>query len=111
MDGPHSAGAIAAVAQTARGKTAARTLGKPFSARRAARKATPLTLVLSTAVGFVAGALFWHAVGFWSFVNEAVFYTRADGAAPVPASRIAGATSSARSMVSPSPPKPFMMMS
>lgn len=26
-----------------------------------------------TTVGFMAGAVFWHAVGFWSFVHEAVF--------------------------------------
>ncbi len=26
-----------------------------------------------TAIGFLAGALFWHAVGFWTLVHDAVF--------------------------------------
>lgn len=33
-----------------------------------------------TALGFLAGALFWHFVGFWSFVTRAVF--DGDGAPP-----------------------------
>src|SRR6476620_2361275 len=28
---------------------------------------------LWTTVGFVAGAVFWHAVGFWTFMSQIVF--------------------------------------
>ena len=92
-------GAVAAVGHGAAGETvrAGRPPGRPFSARRSARPATPLVLVLSSALGFVAGALFWHMVGFWSFVNEAVFYQRADGVAPAPASRTAIASMKSQS--------------
>lgn len=30
------------------------------------------TVVASTAVGFVAGAVFWHCIGFWGFVRDVV---------------------------------------
>lgn len=37
------------------------------------------------ALGFVAGALFWHFVGFWAFVSEIIFK------GPAPAQRVQGA--------------------
>ena len=40
---------------------------KPTKARRSARSAA-----VWAAVGFIAGAVFWHAVGFWSFVSDVV---------------------------------------
>jgi hypothetical protein len=30
-------------------------------------------------LGFLAGAVFWHAVGFWTFVSDAVFNGSHDG--------------------------------
>jgi hypothetical protein len=31
------------------------------------------TALLWSAAGFLAGAIFWHAVGFWRFTSDAVF--------------------------------------
>jgi hypothetical protein len=42
------------------------------------KRAKPTGIIVSAALGFLAGAAFWHFVGFWTFVNEAVFYKRAD---------------------------------
>ena len=36
-------------------------------------------------IGFVAGAVFWHAVGFWTFVSEVMF----DGTEPAAAEEMA----------------------
>lgn len=37
---------------------------------------TPVGVVVAGLAGFVAGAVCWHFVGFWSFMTEAVFYAR-----------------------------------
>jgi hypothetical protein len=42
------------------------------------KRAKPTGIVVSAVAGFITGAAFWHFVGFWTFVNEAVFYKRAD---------------------------------
>ena len=53
--------------------------------------------------GFVSGIVFWHLVGFWSLVNEAVYHHNPeDGAAPVPA-RIVAAKSQGRHVGVPGP--------
>lgn len=36
-------------------------------------------------LGFVAGAVCWHLVGFWGFVTEAVFFSRTEVVSQVPA--------------------------
>lgn len=36
-------------------------------------KRSAASALIYASVGFLAGAAFWHAVGFWSFVEEAVF--------------------------------------
>jgi hypothetical protein len=44
-------------------------LGEPVS--RKARR-TVRTAILWGALGFFSGAIFWHAVGFWTFVSGAI---------------------------------------
>ena len=34
--------------------------------------------ILAGALGFVCGIAFWHSVGFWGLVNEAVFHARSE---------------------------------
>ncbi len=46
--------------------------------------------------GFIAGAVCWHVVGFWSFVKEAVFFSRPDGPVQI-GTRTAGAPGKAQS--------------
>ena len=48
------------------------------------QRTPPLKTALSAGSGFVAGIVFWHMVGFWSFVNDAVLYKRADSGQPAP---------------------------
>lgn len=60
----------------------------------AAKPMRPAALVWSGLLGFVAGAVCWHFVGFWGFVKEAVFHARADGAA-LTAARAPGASGGA----------------
>jgi hypothetical protein len=57
----------------------------------------PLKIVLSSMAGFVAGALFWHLVGFWSFVNEAVYYKRGDSPEAASSGRAAVVAAKAQS--------------
>jgi hypothetical protein len=38
-------------------------------------------LSLAALLGFAAGCAFWHLIGFWGFVSEAVLYSRTDLAA------------------------------
>jgi hypothetical protein len=45
------------------------------------RPSGPVNIVLAGALGFVAGAVCWHLVGFWSFVSDAVLYRRPDAPA------------------------------
>ena len=46
------------------------------------------------ALGFVAGVLCWHMIGFWGFVNEAVFFRRGE---PVSQVRATAAMAKAQS--------------
>lgn len=38
-------------------------------------------------IGFVVGIVFWHTVGFWGFVNEAVFHRHGESASAAPPPR------------------------
>ena len=58
--------------------------------------ATPWQVVWAGLLGFVAGAVCWHMIGFWGFVQEAVFFSRADGPAPI-VQRTAGPPSKTQS--------------
>jgi hypothetical protein len=40
---------------------------------------------LWTTIGFVCGAVFWHAVGFWNFVGDIAFNPDGDSTAHSPA--------------------------
>jgi hypothetical protein len=46
-------------------------------------------------LGFVAGALCWHFVGFWGFIKEAVFFSRTEGPVQI-GTRAAGAPAKAQ---------------
>ena len=47
----------------------------PRARRPAARqRKRPVHTVLWAVAGFVAGAIFWHFIGFWGFVSEAVWH-------------------------------------
>jgi hypothetical protein len=43
------------------------------SPTRRRRPRSAISAVAFTAIGFVAGVAFWHAVGFWDMVHDAVF--------------------------------------
>ena len=67
------------------------TEGARRTAGRKAAKASPFGVVVAGLIGFIAGAVCWHFVGFWGFVKEAVFYTRSDSGVVVASTRQAGA--------------------
>jgi hypothetical protein len=47
--------------------------GAARNAGPAKRRRGPRPGVIWAASGFIAGAVFWHAVGFWSFISDVVF--------------------------------------
>jgi len=49
--------------------------------RDKARATTPQGMIWAGLAGFVAGAVCWHFVGFWSFMTETVFYARPEAQA------------------------------
>ena len=51
------------------------------AAHGGAQPRSPQQIIWAGVLGFAAGALCWHMIGFWGFVKEAVFFSRADGAA------------------------------
>jgi hypothetical protein len=57
-----------AAARRERSDTRSAAIVAPARARRGRRGAA-----LWTTVGFVCGAVFWHAVGFWNFVGDIAF--------------------------------------
>lgn len=67
--------------------------GKGRSAARA--PSSRAGLLASGAMGFVAGAVCWHIVGFWGFLTEAVFYARPEGG-PARVARVNGGKAAAR---------------
>lgn len=84
--------ATAAAARPARVASGARTdrrvlISAVEPSRRAQRRAYSPTLAL--VIGFVAGSVFWHFVGFWDFVGRIVFHTPRHEAT-VAAERIGG---------------------
>ena len=73
-------------------------LGTPATT---ARRKAPAMAAKSAALGFVAGALCWHLIGFWGFVNEAVFFRRGE---PLVQSRMTGAPAKAQNRQSETAP-------
>ena len=65
-----------AAARRARSDTRSAAIVAPARTRRGRRGAA-----LWTTVGFVCGAVFWHAVGFWNFVGDIAFNQGGDSAA------------------------------
>ena len=45
----------------------------PYGAATATAQSSFIRTAAAGAIGFVLGIAFWHSVGFWGFVNEAVF--------------------------------------
>lgn len=62
-----SARASAQVPSTLRDEPDAANAAQPVNARTGAR-----TALAWGSLGFITGAFFWHAVGFWGFVSEVV---------------------------------------
>ena len=48
-----------------------------------ATRSPPRHIIWAGLIGFGAGAVCWHVIGFWGFVNEAVFFRRGDVGAQV----------------------------
>ena len=70
-------------------KSAAAIMTEPRS-RSVKPKRSSASLFWPSALGFVAGAICWHFVGFWGFVKEAVFFSRTESPVQV-GTRAAGA--------------------
>lgn len=47
--------------------------GEHGTSTRRVRQRSAISAVAFTAIGFIAGVAFWHAVGFWGLVHDAVF--------------------------------------
>ncbi len=62
----------AATIERGRYREAARLVAARPSALIARRRAYR-TALLWSAAGFLAGAAFWHAIGFWRFISDVVF--------------------------------------
>ena len=70
--------------------------GSTSSRSKALKPRKPGASILWPGVlGFVAGAVCWHLVGFWGFVTEAVFFSRTEAVSQVPA-RVAALSSKAQ---------------
>ncbi|MDP1909685.1 MAG: hypothetical protein Q8K85_15410 [Hyphomicrobium sp.] len=65
-----------AAARRERSDTRSAAIVAPARARRGRRGAA-----LWTTIGFVCGAVFWHAVGFWNFVGDIAFNPNGDSTA------------------------------
>lgn len=48
------------------------------TAKSGPREVSSWKIAGAAAMGFIAGAVCWHFVGFWDFMTEAVFYARPD---------------------------------
>lgn len=59
---------------TANAARAQATLAPAVAAARNGRRQRPVRgAALWATIGFVGGAVFWHAVGFWTFMSDLVF--------------------------------------
>jgi hypothetical protein len=50
----------------------------PPKVRREKAQSSTFKLAASAAAGFLAGAVFWHLVGFWGFVADALYFRRSE---------------------------------